>query len=75
MRIQSKLYLDSLKNGYRVIYYAIKNDRTAYILSVYSKKDNIRALTDDEIKSLIEKYCNWQDAYWKLVSAFYYATK
>lgn len=44
-------------NGYRMIYYAIKEDLTAYLLSIYCKKDDKRVLTNDEIKELVNKYC------------------
>lgn len=46
-------------NGYRILYYAIKNDKTIYLLTVYYKKDNNRIPSKNEIKDLIEKYvCN-----------------
>lgn len=44
-------------NGYRMIYYAIKNDQLAYLLSIYYKKDDKRVLSDDEIIDLVNKYC------------------
>lgn len=44
-------------NGYRVIYYAIKEDLSAYLLSIYSKKDDNRILTNEEIIQLVKKYC------------------
>ena len=44
-------------NGYRMIYYAIKEDETAYLLSIYYKKDDKRILNNSEIKELVEKYC------------------
>lgn len=44
-------------NGYRVIYYAVKEDLSAYLLSIYSKKDDNRILTNEEIIQLVKKYC------------------
>ncbi|WP_252225107.1 MULTISPECIES: hypothetical protein [unclassified Clostridium] len=44
-------------NGYRIIYYAIKNDKTVYLLTVYYKKDNNRIPTKKEICNIIKKYC------------------
>lgn len=44
-------------NGYRMIYYAIKDDLSAYLLSIYYKKDDKRVLTNEEIKELVKKYC------------------
>ena len=44
-------------NGYRIIYYVIKDDKEIYLLSVYYKKDDIRVLDKNEVKELIEKYC------------------
>lgn len=45
-------------NGYRIIYYAIKNEQTVYLLTIYCKKDDNRILSKKEIADLIEKYCN-----------------
>lgn len=42
-------------NGYRMIYYAIKDDKTAYLLSIYYKKDDKRVLTNEEIIELVHK--------------------
>lgn len=44
-------------NGYRMIYYAIKEDESAYLLSIYYKKDDKRILSDKEIIDLVEEYC------------------
>ena len=44
-------------NGYRMIYYAIKEDLNAYLLSIYYKKDDKRVLTNEEIIELVNKYC------------------
>lgn len=42
-------------NGFRLIYYAIKNDKEIYYLTIYSKKD-IEDLTNAEIRQLIKAY-------------------
>lgn len=44
-------------NGYRIIYYAIKEDMQVYMLSVYYKKDDKRVLSNKEIIELVNKYC------------------
>ena len=43
-------------NGFRVIYYVVKNDKEIYLLTVYSKKDN-ENISDKEIIGLIRLYC------------------
>lgn len=45
-------------NGYRIIYYAIKDDKEIYLLTVYYKKDDIKILTKKEIADIINEYCN-----------------
>ena len=40
-----------------MIYYAIKEDESAYLLSIYYKKDDKRVLSNEEIIELVEKYC------------------
>lgn len=44
-------------NGYRLIYYVIKDDRDIYLITLYSKKDDSRIPTDEEIVEWIEEYC------------------
>lgn len=44
-------------NGYRLIYYAITEDLEVYLLTVYYKKDDNRIPTNNEIKQIIEEYC------------------
>ena len=44
-------------DGYRLIYYAIKDDKTIYLLTVYYKKDDSRVLSNEEIKTIVEAYC------------------
>jgi len=43
-------------NGFRLIYYAIKNDKEIYLLTVFSKKDK-KNLSNNEITNLINKFC------------------
>lgn len=44
-------------NGYRMIYYAIKEDESVYLLSIYYKKDDKRVLSNSEIIELVNEYC------------------
>lgn len=44
-------------NGYRVIYYAIKDDREIYLLTIYYKKEDRKVPTNNEIIELVKKYC------------------
>lgn len=44
-------------NGYRIIYYAIREDGEIYLLTIYSKKDDIRIPSNKEIVELVAKYC------------------
>jgi predicted P-loop ATPase/GTPase len=46
----------SAKNGFRFIYYLIKNESEIYLLSVYSKID-LENLRQSDIIKLIKKYC------------------
>ncbi len=46
----------SPKNGFRMIYYAIKNDELIFMLAVYAKKE-VSNLKQSEVKELIRKYC------------------
>ena len=46
----------SPKNGFRMIYYAIKNDELIFMLAVYAKKE-VSNLRQSEDKELIRKYC------------------
>lgn len=39
-------------NGFRIIYYLIKDDTEIYLLTIYSKKDK-ENISDDEIKNII----------------------
>jgi len=42
-------------NGYRIIYYAIKSDEQIFLLTLYSKKDDNRVLTNQEIMDIVNK--------------------
>lgn len=44
-------------NGYRMIYYAIKEDQSVYLLTIYYKKDDERILSNDDIVKLVNEYC------------------
>lgn len=44
-------------NGYRIIYYVIKDDLDIYLVTIYSKKDDKRIPTNSEIIKLIANYC------------------
>ena len=44
-------------NGYRVIYYVIRDDEEIYLLTIYYKKDDNRIPSNREIKELVETYC------------------
>lgn len=47
----------SEKDGYRIIYYVIKDNNIVYLLTIYYKKDDNRIPTNKEIVKLIKKYC------------------
>lgn len=42
-------------NGYRLIYYAIINDREIYLLTIYSKKDDNDIPSDSEIIEMVNQ--------------------
>lgn len=44
-------------NGYRIIYYVVKDDCEVYLVTIYSKKDDNRIPTDSELIEWIGKYC------------------
>lgn len=44
-------------NGYRILYYAVKDDSKIYLLTIYYKKEDNRIPTDREIINLVETYC------------------
>lgn len=44
-------------NGYRIIYYAVREDGEIYLLTIYSKKDDIRVPSNKEIIELVAQYC------------------
>lgn len=43
-------------NGYRIIYYAIKDDGEVFLLTVYCKKDDKNVPSKQEIINLVDKY-------------------
>ena len=44
-------------NGYRIIYYVVKNDFEVYLLTIYYKKDDNNIPTNKEIENLVKTYC------------------
>ena len=44
-------------NGYRIIYYVVKDDLEIFLITIYSKKDGNNIPTDSEIVEWIAKYC------------------
>ncbi|MDD5935548.1 MAG: hypothetical protein PUC65_08335 [Clostridiales bacterium] len=44
-------------NGYRLIYYAVKDDREIFLLTIYSKKDDNRIPSNEEIAEIVKEYC------------------
>jgi mRNA-degrading endonuclease RelE of RelBE toxin-antitoxin system len=57
VRIANSNTKSGKSNGYRLLYYAIKNDETIYLLTIYYKKDGNRILSDKEIIDIIKQYC------------------
>lgn len=43
-------------NGYRIIYYVIKDDKEIYLLTIYSKKDDNSIPSDKEIAKIVKDY-------------------
>lgn len=43
-------------NGYRLIYYVVKDDRTIFLLTVYYKKEK-EDISPQEILTMISEYC------------------
>lgn len=44
-------------NGYRMIYYVVKDDFEVYLITIYYKKDDKNIPNKNEIAKLISKYC------------------
>jgi mRNA-degrading endonuclease RelE of RelBE toxin-antitoxin system len=47
----------SKSDGYRIIYYVIKDDKEIYLLTIYYKKDDNKIPTNKEIEGLVRMYC------------------
>jgi mRNA-degrading endonuclease RelE of RelBE toxin-antitoxin system len=45
------------RSGYRLIYYAIVDETTIFLLTLYYKKDDSRIPTNKEIIQIIEEFC------------------
>jgi mRNA-degrading endonuclease RelE of RelBE toxin-antitoxin system len=43
-------------NGFRLIYYVVKDDKEIFLLTLYSKKDK-ESISNEEIERLIKLYC------------------
>jgi mRNA-degrading endonuclease RelE of RelBE toxin-antitoxin system len=44
-------------NGYRLLYYVVKDDREIYLLTIYYKKDDIDIPNNLQIAAIINEYC------------------
>lgn len=44
-------------NGYRMIYYVVKNDYEIYLLTIYYKKEDNKIPSNKEIEELVKEYC------------------
>ena len=44
-------------NGYRLIYYVVKNDHEIYLLTIYYKKEDNNIPSNKEIERLVKEYC------------------
>lgn len=44
-------------NGYRIIYYVVKDDKEIYLLTIYYKKEDKRIPSNYEILQLVNDYC------------------
>ena len=44
-------------NGYRMIYYVVKNDYEIYLLTIYYKKEDNKIPSNKEIEALVKEYC------------------
>lgn len=44
-------------NGYRLIYYVVKNDYEIYLLTIYYKKEDNNIPSNKDIENLVKQYC------------------
>ena len=44
-------------NGYRIIYYVIKDDKEIYLVTVYYKKEDNAIPTNEQLAEWINEYC------------------
>ena len=44
-------------NGYRLIYYVVKDDKEVYLRTIYSKKDDHMIPSNNDIADWIKEYC------------------
>ena len=54
---EQQIQIPGQSNGYRIIYYAVRDDEEVYLLTIYYKKDDNRTPTKQEIIELVETYC------------------
>lgn len=54
---EQQIQIPGQPNGYRIIYYAVRDDEEVYLLTIYYKKDDNRTPTNQEIIELVETYC------------------
>ncbi len=54
---EQQIQIPGQSNGYRIIYYAVRDDEEVYLLTIYYKKDDNRTPTNQEIIELVETYC------------------
>ena len=47
-------------NGYRMIYYVVKNDYEIYLLTIYYKKEDNKIPSNKEIEALVKEYCLYE---------------
>ena len=57
VRIANSSANEGKSNGFRMIYYAVFDDKI-YLLTIYSKKDDIRVLNDNQIAILAKNLIN-----------------
>ncbi len=57
VRLENKSANVGKSNGFRIIYYLVVDERI-YLLTIYSKKDDERIVTDSEIAEMIDNILN-----------------
>lgn len=44
-------------NGYRIIYYVVKDEKEIYLLTIYYKKEDNNIPSNKELEALVKEYC------------------